>query len=326
MIDKKFIGNLDLVRSNFKGSQIIVSTWEVQDNIKTNLMKNYEDVIFIFNKDIGSISKDIDGIKFVTNLNRMIVSTYNGLISSSKKISIKIRTDSYFYDKKIIYFLDEILRKNKLDNVDVISRMTKFCVFDRYVINCNLFARNPHSHLPFLFHPGDILFAGLTSDLLKLFEIPLSKPKIIEKRISLKNICYMRYSPEQYIWVECIKKINGGRYVFEGNFNYTSSDIVKSEIYYVNNFIPFDTKEIGFCWPKHSKHYFNKGRLSIYRRDDWINLYRKYVIHKPIEYSLGQRIRGLMITSMKIYFLIRNMLLRFRFVRRLTYRLFVKRG
>lgn len=326
IIDANFYDYLDTLLNVFRACEIIVSTWDIPESDKKKVTTKYCDVIFIFNRDVGILSRKVDGLQVVSNVNRMIVSSLEGLKNSTKPYAIKIRTDSYLYNKSIISLIEKIMSGFGPENMSSVIREQSYKVFDDFVINCNLFARNPYSHLPFLFHPGDILFAGKKSDLLKIFDIPLADETIFKRCESLRNTCYMRYVPEQYIWVECIKKHKGLEDFFPGNFNNSKDWLEKSERFYFNNFIPYSAKQLGFHWPKHKTVYYNKGNSSIYNIEDWCNLYTKYVLNEKPNFSFEYKKRSLVILFMKIYFFVRTKLLRIRLVRRLAYKIFVKRG
>ncbi|MBK0124922.1 hypothetical protein IAE30_14345 [Pantoea sp. S61] len=324
-LDKEFIFNLNLILKNFPESEIIVSTWKADDVIEDNLMTTYSGVKFLFNDDVGSISKNVEGVKVVSNVNRMLVSSLNGLRCATKKYSIKMRTDSYFYNDNILSWLSDYFLENKFLSVDNVLRQDEYAVFSRHLINCNLFARNPFSQLPFLYHPGDILVAGLTLDVLTFFDIPLADENIFLHCKSMMNACYMRFVPEQYVWVKNLER-SVQDFKYSGNFSRNAAEVERSERFYVNNFLPLDSKRLGFVWRKHKEVYFNKGWSSLYQPFDWIGLYSKYICNKNSSYPFIWYLRLLQITLMKLYFFFRTQLLKLPFVRKIAYRLFVKRG
>lgn len=324
-LDSKFIENLDATLNAMRGCEIIVSTWKASPEIEFYLSKKYPEVIFIFSDDVGSLSKVVNGVEVISNINRMLVSSINGLNSASKMYAIKIRTDSYFYNDNIIHLFNDYFMADKFCNVEGIKREKEFIVFNRHLINCNLFARNPFSHLPFLYHPGDILLAGLRKDLLNAFNIPLAEPDIFEYRKTMMNACYMKYVPEQYLWVKNIER-DKKDFRFDGNFSYEKKEKSRSECFYVNNFLPVDSEGLGFIWRKHKEVYFNKGWSSIYQSMDWENLYRKYILKtNPINNKVLY-IRSFQIVFMKIYFFFRTQVLKLPYVRKFAFKVFVKRG
>lgn len=324
-LDVDFLFNLNLTLKNFPQAEIIVSTWAADNVIEDNLRISYPGIRFLFNEDVGAIAKNVDGLNVVSNVNRMLVSSLNGLRCASKKYSIKMRTDSYLYNDNIISCLSDYFLKNKFLSVENVLRQEQYTVFSRHLINCNLFARNPYSHLPFLYHPGDIMVAGLTQDVLSFFDIPLADESIFKHCKSIMNVCYMRFAPEQYLWVKNLERSIPG-FEFLGNFSKNSVDLQLSEKMYLNNFLPLDSARLGFVWRKHKEVYFNKGWSSLYQPFDWIHLYFRYIKKQKISHPLIWYLRLLQITLMKVYFFFRTQLLKLPSVRKIAYRLFVKRG
>lgn len=325
-VDAQFIEYLEKAISIFIGCEFIVSTWEFPREIYFGLCEKYPQVNFVLNADVGPIIKIVDDVPIVTNVNRMIFSTISGLREVNRKYAIKLRTDSFLYNDSILQSLYYVMNKREFFGLDLEKRNERYRIFDHHVINCNLFARNPRSHLPFLYHPGDIFLAGLTKDLIKLFNIPLATEDLIKKCNSVRNTCFMKLVPEQYIWVQCIK-ISRSTDTFDySNFTYDEKEIEKSEQYYLNNFVPYTAEELGFCWPKHREVYFNKGSSSIYDHEDWHHLYHKYIdgFEQPTSYA--HKKRSVVIFFMKMYFFIRSSLLKIKFIRKFAYKVFVKRG
>jgi hypothetical protein len=324
-LDSDFLSNLDHVIRYFGYSEIIVSTWKLNEEISIDLKMKYPQVKFIFSDDIGSIAKSIDGVKVVSNINRMVISTWEGLKVATRKYAIKIRTDSHFFSNQLLSIFNKVYMTKDIFPNKIEEREEEFSILKKRVINCNLFARSPHSHLPFLFHPGDILFAGELEDLKSLFDIPLADDSIIATCKSLMNTCYMRLVPEQYLWIRCIEKHTGIAEI-ESNFQRNKTLVQRSERYYLNNFIPFHSDELGFEWCKHKAAYHRKGLSSVYLFEDWMNLYRKYLLLERSRLSLALLFRDFKVILMKVYFFFRTRLLDIALIRKLAFKLFVKRG
>jgi hypothetical protein len=325
VLNSDFINNLDMLVKHFPSSQIIISTWIVDSSIEHKLSIKYPFVIFYYNNDVGPIIKDVEGVTIVSNLNRMLISTTAGLNLVTSRYAIKIRTDSFFYSDNILQLFKELYTNNSIGSTSSITREVKFSIFNKHIINCNLFARNPHSHLPFLFHPGDIMLAGETADLKLLFHIPLADDKLIGMCKTWMNSCYMVLVPEQYLWIKCIE-INTGMRELDGNFSSNPMEVERSERFYLNNFIPLSPEVLGFEWPKHKQEYYGKGILSVYTFKDWVKLYQKYILLEKSKWDFQLFYRDLKINFMKLYFFIRTQLLRIKFIRKLAFKLFVKRG
>lgn len=319
-LDAAIVENIKRVRCNFISSEFILSTWEVCEEIQCELEKLAEELslIVLYSKDPGSIySSD----KLVSsNINRMIVSTRNGIKISRREFIIKIRTDSYLYDKKIVSNLLHIVG-SKIEK----NRDAEYSIFEHYVINCSLFARDSRGYLPYLFHPGDICLAGAKEDMLLIFDIPLADESIFSDISRACFLSFMKYVPEQYIWVYCIRN-KTGRLIYSGNDVYDKQSIELSERFYINNFIVLSPMQLGFKWPKYEITYRSKGLYSIYSLNDWKALYNKYN-KRYFEIDKKLIIIKKIITFMSFfYFFARTCALRISFLRKLAVKFFRKRG
>ncbi|WP_456310193.1 WavE lipopolysaccharide synthesis family protein [Serratia proteamaculans] len=320
-INHEAISNIKRVRRVFPQCEMIISTWRGSSEVEDRLKKigSYFNCCFIFNDDPGCLLKIEHGIKFISNVNRMIRSTYNGIASSKKKYVLKIRTDSYFDSGAVLNIFSAFIEN------DIYHRDERYSVFQHRIINCNLFARNARGYLPYLFHPGDIMLAGYKSDMLKMFDVEFANESIFSENRRLCFYTMMKYVPEQYIWVKCIEKVLNKK-TFSGNHEYNSFLIGESEKYYVNNFIPFSAHQLSFCWTKHKTHYQNKGKYSIYNFPDWIKLYNTHILKIPTPVNSDYVIKRVVSILMMGYFFVRTNLLRVTFIKRIALMLFNKRG
>lgn len=321
-IDFKIISYLKKIRKLFPCNKILISCWSADFNIERALLKvsRYYNLEIIFNKDPGTLAADLKGTKYNCNINRLIVSTRNGLQAISDEYVIKLRTDSFFYNDMLISFLNDYFCNKK----PVLKRQKEYNVFDERVLNCNLFARNPRSYLPYLFHPGDILLIGRRTDLMKLFDIELAQKDIFQSFTKSYFFTMMKLVPEQYLWVNCIKKIKR-KNVYQSNALISEENIIESERYYVNNFYVFHASSVGFSWPKHVEQYQSKGKYSVYDEKDWMRLYETHILGIPKGNQPVDRYKSAIVFFMKMYFFIRTNLMKFPFLKRMAIKIFNKR-
>lgn len=319
-LDLSIIKNIEKVRREFDNSEIVLSTWIMNDTITGDLNRLAEKLSLnvIYNKDPGSISSNDKTIS--SNINRMLVSSRNGILSTTRDFVIKIRTDSYLINKNLSRIFLKVLN-GKLND----KRIDTFKVFESYVINCSLFARDARGYLPYLFHPGDICLAGRKGDVLALFDIPLAEPVIFSNISRLCFLSFMRLVPEQYMWVHCIKS-KTKKDIYAGNHIYNSDTVNLSENYYVNNFISLSAEQIGFEWPKYKIVYNRKGRYSIYSLNDWKVLFNKHIKRYYITDNKALFHKKIITYVMRFYFFIRTQLLKVSCLRNIAIRLFRNRG
>lgn len=217
---------IESIRKHYPKSKIILSTWEGE------YADNLEYDIILKNKDPGAIEYSKGNYN---NTNRQILSTHSGLRAVKTKYAVKIRTDTEILDKKL---------PNLLEN------LKSGILFKKKIIGLNLFFRNPKEY-PLLFHIGDIFQAGINSDLLNLWDIPLA-PEPETSTWCIKNFYILneyqslppRYTPEQYIFISFLNK-NGIKASLKFCCEMTSRLAHASENYIAQNFTIFSSEQLG---------------------------------------------------------------------------------
>ena len=143
------------IKKYFPESKLILSTWKNSNSNNLNIDQKIESVdpganyYYYFNDN-----------ETLNNINRMITSSYNGLTSVKTKFSVKLRSDMYLQSNNLSKLLGIVNTSN--------------CNYARkkIIIPSNM-AINPDRELKLLFHPSDNFFAGISEDLIDLFDIPL---------------------------------------------------------------------------------------------------------------------------------------------------------
>lgn len=200
------------IRKYFPRSTIILSTWKNTDTHDLDIdrkIESYDPGASSFyyndqkkvNKNDIIISSSLGGhdLKKKNNINRMITSSFNGLVSANTKFSVKLRSDMYFQSNNLLKLL-QIINQSK-------------CIYTKkkILIPSNM-AINPDRSLKILFSPSDFFFAGLTEDLVDLFNIPLMNKLDLNYFNSSKNNnknflpIIPKFTPEQYLLCSFIKK------------------------------------------------------------------------------------------------------------------------
>jgi hypothetical protein len=220
-------------------AQIILSTWE-QPKCSLN-----EVDILIVNQDPGVTISKCSEMAPENNLGRQILSTQTGLRAARKFFSIKTRTDIMpFSDGFVSIFL-----KNRARNIN-------YCIFDSPVVTCRFCTLDPVLSGLSL-HVSDIFHFGKSTDLQKIWEIPIPKPCSGQNpadvgfdrlgRIITTTDRLLR--PEQYITLNLIRMAAP-----EINLEYTYDDNLRArsegECYIFNNFTIRDASEIGINLPE----------------------------------------------------------------------------
>ena len=301
---------------------IIVSTWEMDSDIEQSLRNEYPAVKFLFNSDPGALVHEVKSTRITCNVNRLIVSMQTALEEiPGGAVVLKIRTDSFIYNFDSFEKFQEFQNKRLLRN-------HQYSLFENFILCANLFIRNPKSHIPMLYHPGDICLIGYCSDLKKMFNIDLATEKIFKSSGSIRVRTEYALVPEQYIFLSALRKNISTKNVpisFEKNFDYVKNESDISNQYLINNFIFFECRQLGFNWPKYKAQYLSKGWSSIYDYNDWKYLQNRYNA-TTFKTSRGRiTLKKIMVLFAKLYYPIRNILLQNKHIYKIAYKLFANR-
>ena len=179
------------VRQLWPAAEIILSTWRgaVTEGLDFNEL--------VTSDDPGAIPLNDHALQRTNNnLNRQIVSTRHGLARATRPYAVKLRTDC---------LLQRAIDFGELNHG---PRHPKWSIFEKPVLTLNLHTVHPLRR-PVLFFISDIFHAGLRSDLLSLWSIPLVEEPGFTRAIDpqhrpLVNAFpegdyLMRCAPEQYV-------------------------------------------------------------------------------------------------------------------------------
>lgn len=240
------LNTLRYYKKIFKGSRIILSTWETEKDTYIDLVRN-EGIEVILNKYPQNSG--------ILNINYQITNTKSAInkLKNNCKYILKTRTDTRIYSENALMYLQNMLK-------------TYPTVCDRQhhrIIGIDI---NTAKYVPFSF--SDVMQFGHSSDMDKMWNIELcnydvnykdffaSKPKV-------KDL-YENNNPEVYLTLNYLRKMG---YQTENTY----------ESYYkalADYFIVIDKEMINFYWPKYSiDEYY------------WIYKYRTYNLQQKIRYN-----------------------------------------
>ena len=213
------------IRKYLPKAEIILSVWE-----GTVLPKNLSVDKTVFNKDPGFCYYSDEKNPKKNNVNRQIVSTLSGLKATTRKYALKMRTDFILTGNNFLNYFDKYKKVNP-----------KWQIFEKKLVACTFFARIPEISKTAL-HISDLLFFGLTSDILRLFDIPLM-PKEYELCFTYSKDnkkkyehTYTKYCPEQYIFCTCLKKCKMP-FKMDNQYDLTKENTEQTYNYFANNFV-----------------------------------------------------------------------------------------
>lgn len=257
------------VRKNFKKSKILLSTWEGEDTSSVEV----DDVVFSVDPhDSGNVVSPTDPKQrsHPNNLNRQIVSSYNGLKKVTTPYAVKFRSDLIIKSSDILRYYNK-LESLKLDFDE------KWRMFRHRIMM--LYACNPH-HTNLSYHIVDYLQLGHTEDLIEFWNIPLitmdeAQYCVLNNRVHPVRQRAYRYSCEQEIWLRNLEKFNIPFKKPDIYFDSDSEMIEQTERSFVNNlyFIDYAAADISskFDWLKKKSHKWP------YKFDDYYKWYTSYI-------------------------------------------------
>jgi len=279
---------LKSLRKHLPGAEVILSTWE-----GTNTDGLDYDVV-LYNQDPGGWRDGRTDI--LNNLNRQLVSSKNGIKAASKKYCVKIRSDIIFRSNRFLTYFDKFPKRDP-----------QYQVFQERVIFCSYFFKRYLGEAQYIVHPvpfhmSDWFAFGLREDILMLFDIPLAEEpkntnylnthKIETARFDMFGASH-QYAPEQYIFMNCIKR-KLTMPVFKNIVEYTSENIGFNDDVVVNNCIILNPAQMCiFCGKNGIDPYRTWSRFELtlpqyvweglYRYDVFVDEYKKhYVITREI--------------------------------------------
>lgn len=253
------------------GATIVLSTWSGAD--VSNL--EFYDVL-VESNDPGYNLCSYEGTK--NNLARQIVSTKNGLKQVKTKFAMKIRSD---------------MTINGIEYINAFQlysdcRSEEFKILKNRIIVSNFYCRNP-KRIDLPFHVSDWFQFGLTEDLLNLWDIEPNEPEnshyflsrekpqnVKELSTELYGTLFFRYFPEQFIWINFLKKnlINVDVKHYLDN---TEENIFITEKSFANNLVILDYAQSGINFNKFDPYLYARGEFTEpYTHKEWQRLYKQY--------------------------------------------------
>ena len=259
---------LKSIREHFKESQIILSTWE---NTNIDFDENLYDEV-LFNKDPKNFPCD-KVTKIMNNVDRQVVSTYNGLKACKTKYAVKIRTDFKITGDDFLKYFDVF---DKFDE--------EYRIVNKRILACTNATRNPRNNFfaKYPFHISDFAFFGLTEDLLNLFSAPLTPEEdksYFEIHKDLPNIynSLCRFVPEQWITTSFLKR-NGKKINCEYYCDFSEENSKLTELYIANNFVLLSLEQ--FNLDPFKKQFLTKNNKfylqTCFTHYDFLKMYKKY--------------------------------------------------
>lgn len=256
------------MREIFPEAEIILSTWEGSD------VENIICDTLVLNKDPGGTPLFLDKSQTKTNnVDRMIVSSKNGIKRATRKYCLRWRTDLLLKNNEFLQYFDAYDK-----------RADEWKVFEKRVLV-------HYATLPFIYPlgPTDISCFGLTKDVLLYWDLPTQTkedayyfmhheyPKdalLVAQQIVPKR------GAEMYIWYNVLKKFEDKYGIIKSDYGFDfNEDILRlSELSIVNNLQILSREKFDFEALAHP--YLLTCVDTAITEDLWLYYYKKYCVKK----------------------------------------------
>lgn len=257
------------VRHFLPGAKVVISTWAGSD-------------ADVFGAEQVVYSSDPGGSPYgpgerPNNVNRQILAMCAGLERIDTRWALKLRSDTKLVSASMVSFWPRYQERNPC-----------FKVFESRVITSAILTYDARLcfgrkfFTPFFFHVNDMIQFGLTSDLRRLWCIPLMPPedfiyfskKDLELKGLIDNISNRRV-PEDYIWTSALRA--AGFTTNDSWLDFVPSLLPVSELSIVNNFQLLDHDDMGFHCLKYPK--FDRAfpiGMPFFTHRRWLSCYQLY--------------------------------------------------
>jgi hypothetical protein len=255
---------INSIRKHFPKSIIILSTDYGADVHKLNI----DEVVFSKAKIGALIENDING--HLMSVNYQISSTKAGLNKVKTTFTVKLRSDMVFRNSNLIKILN---------NRPIFRPDSQYILTNSYVVILDWSTVNPIRFLKFPHHPSDHLYAGETSDIKAIWDVPEMPQEFMrwyEHREYPKNVRHgnnlPRYRAETWIWYNYIKNF----VVNKINSSYFTSDKIVTESlnFMCANLMISSSNQVGV----YENNFFNrdwKTYVKMLTYYDWILVSKK---------------------------------------------------
>ena len=232
---------LSSIRTFLPKAQIILSTW------KNEKIEGLEYDMLIQSDDPGACIYDFQYMS-INNINRQLVSSYNGIKQAERKYIIKMRSDLILTNN---FFLNFYYLFSDFE--------PEYHLLKKRILTLSLYSREfvlrgiKKFYVPF--YVSDWFLFGTAEDIKDYFDIPLitnlkeysqyflEKDETVKRKLPFPTLS-ARLTPEQYICSQFVKKHIPG-IAFDDMLDNTAFNVFLSKKVLLNNFIFLDYKHSG---------------------------------------------------------------------------------
>lgn len=248
------------IRKYFPNSYIILST-----DVGSHLEGLSFDQVVFSRPPIPALVEN-DKTKHLMSANFQICSSKAGLRRVESKYAVKLRSDMVFTNNTLL----EVLAKTR-----TFKRNPKFSITREPVIVLDWSTINPTKALPFLHHPSDHLYLGLSDDVREIWDTPLYPTEYMrwfESNAMPQNARHggnlQRYRAEEWVWLNYLKPHL--THHLENSYEYCHEAIDESLAFMVNNLVVVSSKTLGVEENPFSPRTW-RTKIKMMSHDEWCN-------------------------------------------------------
>jgi hypothetical protein len=239
------------IKHFYPKSPIIFSTWDSES------VDFSGGITLVLSKDPGS------GLRYKNrpeknNINRQIISTRAGLNAVKTRFVVKMRSDLLVENRRLEKIIDKLPK----------TPSHSLSIFENYIIVLDRLTFSPNKKLNPLLHVTDMLQAGLTTDVRRMWDIPIMTSaqenfyENVEPILASKVANHLpEFRAEQYFWNELIRKELG--FGLPNTFSKSLERNMEVTELFDLNIIPFKFPTLGVS--------IQKEIYQWSRRDSWIS-------------------------------------------------------
>jgi hypothetical protein len=259
---------LDSIRQHFPNSPIIFST-----DIGASVEGLDFDILVESDTRAPRIIEN-DRVGNIMPANLQIITTVEGLKVVRTDYAVKIRSDMVVTNSNLLKILNKRPKRIHSQGLTLTEEL---------VVVLNWSTIDPRKYLKIAHHPADQLYAGKTSDLLAIWDVPLYPIEFMrwyEKREYPKNARHgdslVKYRCESWIWMNFIAKFQ--QIELDSSYEITDEILKESISLMVHNLEVISMRMAGVSSLKNPRPSLG-SRVKMLTYLDWIILARKNHVH-----------------------------------------------
>jgi hypothetical protein len=261
--------SIQSIRKYFPNSEVILSTHQGSDVSHLDY-----DKLALTEKDIFKLVEN-DKFGNFMNANNQLRTTQAGLELATRPYLVKIRTDMFFENTKILTLLNN--RPSRVNSHRVITREP--------VIVLNWSTVNPDAFLKLLHHPSDQLYAGTTDDIRSIWSCPsypTSYMRWFETHPYPKDAQHgdylQRYRAESWIWYNYVKEYCS--FDFPDSYTFSQEQKNESKMLMVSNLMVVSNKMAGVSSSKNGNPSW-RSQVKMLSYFDWLQFAKTQGVRMP---------------------------------------------